>query len=175
MTAPWLGTSDFASFGTCATRRRHATDMTAPIPQQPRRLRISGLHHVTVICRDVARSVDFYRNLLGLRMVHETVNADDQGARHLYFGDEAGKPGTLVTCLEYPNLEEGKVGVGSTHHFALAVDSVEELQGWCDYLRSRGVPCTDVLDRDLYRSVYLRDPDGHIVELAAGDGRLVRD
>ena len=142
---------------------------------QPRRLRIAGLHHVTVICRDVGRSVDFYRNLLGMRMVRQTVNADDQGARHLFFGDEAGRPGTLVTCLEYPQLEEGKVGVGSTHHFALRVESVEELSAWRDYLRSRGVPCTDVLDRDLYRSIYLRDPDGHIVELAAGDGRLVEE
>jgi glyoxylase I family protein len=133
-----------------------------------KRLRIAGLHHVTVICRDVGRSVDFYRNLLGMRLVTQTANADDQGARHLYFGDEEGRPGTLVTCLEYPQLEEGRVGVGSTHHFALAVETEEELRAWRDYLASRGVPCTDVLDRELYRSIYLRDPDGHIVELAAG-------
>jgi catechol 2,3-dioxygenase-like lactoylglutathione lyase family enzyme len=134
---------------------------------QPRRLRISGLHHVTVICRDVARSVDFYRNLLGMRMVRQTVNADDQGARHLYFGDESGRPGTLVTCLEYPQLEEGRVGVGSTHHFALAVESPEELAAWRDYLRSRGVQATDVFARGGLRSVYVRDPDGHVVEIAA--------
>ena len=133
-----------------------------------KRLRIAGLHHVTVICRDVEASVGFYRNLLGMRLVTQTANADDQGARHLYFGDEEGRPGTLVTCLEYPQLEEGRVGVGSTHHFALAVESEQELQAWRDYLTSRGVPCTEVLDRKLYRSVYLRDPDGHIVELAAG-------
>ena len=136
-----------------------------------KRLRIAGLHHVTVICRDVERSVGFYRNLLGMRLVTQTSNPDDQGARHLYFGDEEGRPGTLVTCLEYPQLEEGKVGVGSTHHFALAVGSEEELAAWRDYLTSRGVPCTEVLDRQLYRSVYLRDPDGHIVELAAGGDR----
>jgi glyoxylase I family protein len=133
-----------------------------------KRLRIAGLHHVTVICRDMERSVGFYRNLLGMRLVTQTSNPDDQGARHLYFGDEEGRPGTLVTCLEYPQLEEGRVGVGSTHHFALAVGSEEELAAWRDYLTSRGVPCTEVLDRQLYRSVYLRDPDGHIVELAAG-------
>jgi catechol 2,3-dioxygenase-like lactoylglutathione lyase family enzyme len=142
---------------------------------EPRRLRIAGLHHVTVICRDVERSADFYRNLLGMRMVEQTVNPDDQGARHLYFGDEQGRPGTLVTCLEYPQLEEGRVGPGSTHHFALAVDSEEELGGWRDYLRSRGVLCTDVMDRGPYRSLYLRDPDGHIVELAAGREGLAAD
>jgi catechol 2,3-dioxygenase-like lactoylglutathione lyase family enzyme len=125
-----------------------------------KRLRIAGLHHVTVICRDVERSVGFYRNLLGMRLVTQTSNADDQGARHLYFGDEEGRPGTLVTCLEYPQLDEGKVGVGSTHHFALAVGSEEELEAWRGYLASKGVPCTEVLDRQLYRSIYLRDPDG---------------
>ena len=139
-----------------------------------RRLRIAGLHHVTVICRDVERSVDFYRNLLGMRLVKQTVNPDDRGARHLFFGDEDGRPGTLVTCLEYPQLGAGSVGAGSTHHFALAVESEEELAGWRDYLRSRGVPCTDVMDRTYFRSVYLRDPDGHIVELAtSGPGVTV--
>jgi glyoxylase I family protein len=131
-----------------------------------RRLRISGLHHVTVICADVGRSVDFYRNLLGMRVVKQTVNEDDRQARHLFFGDEEGRPGTLVTCLEYPDLEEGRVGRGSTHHFALAVESEEELGGWRDYLRSRGIPCTDVMDRTYFKSVYLRDPDGNIIELA---------
>jgi catechol 2,3-dioxygenase-like lactoylglutathione lyase family enzyme len=131
-----------------------------------RRLRISGLHHLTVICSDLERSVDFYRNLLGMRVVKQTVNSDDRGARHLFFGDEEGRPGTLITCLEYPQLEEGKVGRGSTHHFAFAVETEEELSAWRDYLISRRVPCTEVMDRTYFKSVYLRDPDGHIVELA---------
>ena len=139
-----------------------------------RRLRIAGLHHVTLICKDVERSVDFYRNLLGMRVVKQTVNDDDRGARHLFFGDEEGKPGTLITCLEYPELDEGSVGRGSTHHFALAVESEEELAAWRDYLGSRSVPCTDVMDRTYFKSVYLRDPDGHIVELATlGPGLTV--
>jgi glyoxylase I family protein len=131
-----------------------------------RRLRIAGIHHVTLICRDMERSVDFYRNLLGMRLVKQTTNEDDRGARHLFFGDEEGRPGTLVTCLEYPELEEGTVGRGSTHHFALTVDSEEELSAWREYLTSRGIPCTEVLDRTYFKSVYLRDPDGHILELA---------
>lgn len=142
--------------------------------EQPR-LRIAGLHHVTVLCRDAQRSVDFYRNVLGMRVVRETVNDDDESARHLFFGDERGRPGTLVTCLEYPQLEDGKVGPGSTHHFALAVDSVEELGAWQGYLESRGIPCTEVMERGPYSSIYLRDPDGHIVELAAGAAELVEE
>jgi glyoxylase I family protein len=140
-----------------------------------RRLRISGIHHITVICRDVERSLDFYRNVLGMRVVKQTVNPDDRGARHLFFGDEEGRPGTLVTCLEYPQLEEGRVGRGTTHHFALAVESAEELAAWQSYLVSRGVPCTEVMDRTYFKSVYLRDPDGHIVELATAGPGLTAD
>lgn len=131
-----------------------------------RPLRLTGIHHVTLLCSDMRRSVDFYRNLLGLRVVKQTVNADDQAARHLFFGDEQGRPGTLITCLEYPQLDKGSVGTGSTHHFALGVESEQELAAWRDYLVSRGVPCTEVLDRTYFKSVYLRDPDGHIIELA---------
>jgi catechol 2,3-dioxygenase-like lactoylglutathione lyase family enzyme len=145
-----------------------------PGSEGARRLRITGLHHVTLICRDVARSVDFYRNLLGMRVVKQTVNEDDRGARHLFFGDAEGRPGTLITCLEYPRLEPGRVGAGSTHHFALGVESEEELSAWRDYLVGRGVPCTEVMDRTYFRSIYLRDPDGHIVELATlGPGMTV--
>jgi len=140
-----------------------------------RRLRISGLHHVTVISRDVERSVDFYRNVLGMRLVKQTTNSDDRAARHLFFGDEEGRPGTIVTCLEYPELEEGAVGPGSTHHFALSVETEEELAGWYEYLRGRGFPCTEVMDRTYFKSLYLRDPDGHIVELATVGPGLTAD
>jgi catechol 2,3-dioxygenase-like lactoylglutathione lyase family enzyme len=136
-------------------------------PDAPqRRLRIAGLHHLTLLCADVERSASFYRNVLGMRLVKQTVNEDDQRARHLFFGDEEGRPGSLITCLEYPELQEGVVGRGSTHHFALAVESEEELLAWREYMQGRGIPCTEVLDRVYFKSLYLRDPDGHIVELA---------
>jgi glyoxylase I family protein len=140
-----------------------------------RRLRIAGLHHVTLICADVERSVGFYRSLLGMRVVKQTVNEDDRSARHLFFGDEHGTPGTLITCLEYAELDEGVVGRGSTHHFALSVESEEELDAWRDYLRGRGVPCTDVMDRTYFKSLYLRDPDGHLLELATLGPGLTAD
>jgi catechol 2,3-dioxygenase-like lactoylglutathione lyase family enzyme len=95
------------------------------------------------------------------------VNDDDSSARHLIFGDEDGRPGTLITCLEYPDLDQGTVGRGSTHHFALAVESEAELAAWRDYLVSRGIPATDVMERSDFKSLYVRDPDGHIVEIAA--------
>jgi glyoxylase I family protein len=138
-----------------------------------RRMRIAGLHHITLLCADVERSMAFYRNLLGMRLVKQTVNEDDRNARHLFFGDEEGRPGTLVTCLEYPDLDEGRVGRGTTHHFALAVESEAELAAWRDYLISRGIPASEVMDRTYFKSIYVRDPDGHIVELAAGVEGLV--
>jgi glyoxalase family protein len=140
-----------------------------------RRLRIAGLHHVTLLCKDVERSLGFYRNLLGMRLVKQTTNEDDRAARHLFFGDEEGRPGTLITCLEYPDLDEGTVGRGSTHHLALAVETDEELAGWRDYLTAQGIPVTDVMDRTYFKSLYLRDPDGHIIELATKGPGLTAD
>jgi glyoxalase family protein len=67
-------------------------------------------------------------------------------------------------------MQPGKVGVGSVHHVALAVASGDELDAWRDYLRSRDVDCTDVFDRGGLRSIYLRDPDGNIVEIATATG-----
>lgn len=131
-----------------------------------RRMRITGIHHITLLVSDVERSLGFYRNLLGMRLVEQTVNDDDRNARHFIFGDEEGRPGTLVTCLEYPDLDEGKVGRGSTHHFALAVESEAELNAWKGYLTEKGIPTTDVMDRTGTKSIYLRDPDGHILEIA---------
>ncbi|HEX6651915.1 MAG TPA: VOC family protein [Thermoleophilaceae bacterium] len=128
-------------------------------------MRITGIHHITLLVSDVERSLAFYRNVLGMQLVKQTVNDDDGSARHFIFGDADGQP--LVTCLEYPDLDEGKVGRGSTHHFALAVESEEELAAWRTYLTEKGIPTTDVLDRTGAKSIYLRDPDGHIVEIAA--------
>ena len=130
-------------------------------------MQLTGLHHVTLIVGDLDRTTAFYRDLLGLALVREATNDDDPDARHFWFGDASGAPGTLVTFLEYPQLEEGKVGRNSIHHLALAVDSADELEAWRDYLRHHGHDCTDIMDRGGFRSLYLRDPDGHILEIAS--------
>jgi len=135
-------------------------------PSDARRMRLAGLHHLTLICRDLERTTAFYRDVLGLALVHEGSNPDDPGTRHYWFGDGAGTPGTLVSFLEYASLPEGQVGAGSTHHFAFTVESADEQLAWRDYLRARGIACTDVFERGEFRSLYLRDPDGHIVEIA---------
>src|ERR687888_602761 len=77
---------------------------------QPRRMRLLGLHHVTIICADLQRTTDFYRDVLGLALVREGVNDDDPDARHFWFGDARGTAGTLMSFMEYPQMEQAKVG-----------------------------------------------------------------
>jgi glyoxylase I family protein len=140
-----------------------------PEPGQPSQLRLRRIHHITAICKDLGRTTAFYRDVLGLALVREGHNDDDPDARHFWFGDPGGD-GTLLSFMEYPGLEPGRVGVGSTHHFAFTVGSAGEVEGWRDWLRSREVECTDVFERGGLRSIYLRDPDGHILEIATAMG-----
>ena len=134
---------------------------------EPRRMRLTGLHHLTAICADLERTTSFYRDLLGLELVREGASDDDPNARHFWFSaGGGGAPGTLISFMEYPALQRGTVGVGSVQHFAFVVESAEEQEAWRDYLRGRGVQCTDVFDRNGFKSIYVRDPDEHIVEIA---------
>jgi glyoxylase I family protein len=129
-----------------------------------KRMRLRGLHHLTAISSDLERTIAFYRDTLGLPIVHDAPSDDDPEARHVWF--DGGDGGSWLSFMEYPSLPDGVVGTGSTHHFALRVDSAGEQEAWRDYLRERGVECTDVLDRGSFRSIYIRDPDGHVVEIA---------
>ena len=132
-----------------------------------RRLQLRGLHHVTAIAADADRTIAFYRDVLGLGVAHDGPSDDDPRARHVWF---TLPEGDLLTFMEYPQLPAPVVGPGATHHFALRVESAEELAGWLEYLRGRGVETTDVMDRGPFSSLYLRDPDGHLVELATRAG-----
>ncbi|MEJ7892542.1 MAG: VOC family protein [Solirubrobacteraceae bacterium] len=131
-----------------------------------RRMQLTGLHHLTLITADIERSIAFYRDVLGLGIVRDAPSDDDPDTRHVWFGAVDGTPGRLLSVMEYPQLPAGAVGTGSTHHFALAVESSEELDAWRDYLMGADVQCSDVFDRGGFRSLYVRDPDGHVVEIA---------
>lgn len=72
----------------------------------------SGIHHITAIVGHPQENVDFYAGVLGLRLVKKTINFDDPGTYHLYFGDEAGKPGTIITFFPWANAYQGKIGDG---------------------------------------------------------------
>ena len=141
-------------------------ELTSTGAAEQRRMRLTGLHHLTAIVRDLDRTTAFYRDTLGLTLVREGPSDDDPNARHHWFAAGDPEAGHLISFMEYPGLEEGKVGIGTVQHFALVVDSEEEQVAWRDYLLARGVQCSPVMDRGTFRSIYLRDPDGNIVEIA---------
>ncbi|HEX7119355.1 MAG TPA: VOC family protein [Longimicrobiales bacterium] len=137
-------------------------------------LRTRGFHHITMVSGDARRTVAFYRDTLGLRLVKKTVNFDDPGAYHLYFGDEAGAPGTILTFFEWPHAPRGGWGVGGVHHLALGVATAEAQLKWKRRLMDRGVEVTGPYDRGWFRSIYFADPDGQILEIAtAGPGYAI--
>jgi len=127
---------------------------------------ILGLHHITLVSADAQRTVDFYTKVLGLRLVKQTVNFDDPGSYHLYFGDELGRPGTAITFFEWKGVPHGHPGVGGTHHFALQVADYDGLLMWKRRLADHGLSVDGPFDRHYFTSIYFRDPDGAIIEIA---------
>jgi glyoxalase family protein len=109
-------------------------------------VQLVGLHHITMITADAQRNVEFYADVLGLRLVKKTVNFDAPDAYHLYFGDETGTPGSLLTWFEFAGAARGRPGAGMIHRIDLAVASEESLRFWADRLAARGYETTR--DRD---------------------------
>lgn len=127
---------------------------------------ILGIHHITLVCAEAQRAVDFYTGVLGLRLVKRTVNFDDPSSYHLYFGDQQGSPGSAVTFFEWPRAPRGRPGVGGTHHFALRVADYDALLKWKRRLVDLGLRVDGPLDRHYFTSIYFHDPDGTIIEIA---------
>jgi glyoxalase family protein len=100
---------------------------------------LEGLHHVTAITGDAPRNVDFYARLLGLRLVKKTVNFDQPDVYHLYFGDERGTPGSILTFFEFPGAAPGHAGAGMVHTVQWRVASADALAFWAARLGNEGV------------------------------------
>src|SRR3954454_16268411 len=118
-------------------------------------MKLTGLHHITMITGDAQRNVDFYADTLGLRFVKKTVNFDAPEAYHLYFGDERGTPGTILTWFEFAGAARGRAGIGHIHTLQLAVPSAASLDFWAARLGA---------ERDDDRLPF-EDPDGLRLEL----------
>jgi glyoxalase family protein len=127
---------------------------------------ILGLHHITLVCSNAQRTIDFYTQVLGQRLIKQTVNFDDPGSYHLYFGDEIGRPGTAITFFEWTQAPKGHFGIGGTHHFALQVADYDGLLKWKRRLIDLGLEVEGPLDRHYFKSIYFHDPDGVILEIA---------
>lgn len=97
-----------------------------------------GIHHVTAICGDPSRNLDFYERVLGLRLVKKTVNFDDPGMYHFYFGDGAGRPGSILTFFPIPSTGPGRNGIGQAEETAFSVP-MASMGYWTHRLIEKGV------------------------------------
>lgn len=127
----------------------------------------SGLHHVTSISSDPQRNVDFYTEVLGLRLVKRTVNFDDKYTYHLYYGDEVGTPGTVLTFFPFESARQGRVGRGQTSATAFVIPE-GSVDHWVDRLESRDVDVDTPRTRFDETVVPFRDHDGQPLELVTG-------
>ncbi len=125
---------------------------------------IGGIHHITAICGDPQKNLDFYAGLLGLRLVKRTVNFDDPGTYHLYYGDGAGSPGTILTFFPWPGSAPGRLGSGQVTATSFAIP-VGAIPFWKERLLQAGVEPKGPENRFGDEVLSFIDPDGMPVEL----------
>jgi glyoxalase family protein len=130
--------------------------------------KIAGLHHVTAIASDPQRNLDFYIGLLGLRLVKRTVNFDDPGTYHFYFGDARGTPGTILTFFSWPGARRGHRGVGQIEATAFAI-SPDSVGYWLDRFKEQHVTAEKTSARFGEEVIRFTDPDGLLLELVTSD------
>jgi len=128
-----------------------------------------GIHHVTAIAGPAPRNLDFYTRTLGLRLVKKTVNFDDPGTYHLYFGDETGQPGTILTFFPWEHAAPGRIGVGETQETVFRVPE-GSIGYWTHRLIEKGVPHDALVKRFGESILSFRDPDGMRLALVAVPG-----
>jgi catechol 2,3-dioxygenase-like lactoylglutathione lyase family enzyme len=127
---------------------------------------ILGIHHITAIAGDPQANLDFYSGVLGLRLVKLTVNFDDPGTYHLYYGDGIGSPGTILTFFPWPKAPRGRHGTGQVTETAFAIPHTS-VSYWKDRLAQQGVRCSGPFLRFGEEVLSISDPDGMRVELIA--------
>jgi len=129
---------------------------------------IQGLHHSTAFAKDPQTNADFYHKVLGQRLIKTTVNFDDPGTYHLYFGDNVGSPGTIMTFFPWPHAAKGTRGNGEAAATAYTIRP-ESVDYWLDRLRAHGVTVAQTengSDRRFGETVIsFRDPHGTFLEL----------
>lgn len=131
--------------------------------------RTTGLHHLTAIASDPQRNLDFYAGTLGLRFVKQTVNFDDPGTYHLYYGDASGRPGSILTFFPWPTARRGRVGVGQVTETQLAIPT-SALAFWIQRLAEQQVAFQGPSRRfDGETALTFADHDGMPLALVASD------
>ena len=129
---------------------------------------IGRIHHITAIASAPDRNLAFYEGALGLRMIKQTVNFDDPGVRHLYYGDETGAAGTILTFFPHVGARAGRHGTGQAEETAFAIPS-GSLGFWRERLTGLGVAVEGPAERFGEHLISFKDPDGLLLELVADE------
>ena len=128
-------------------------------------MELGGLHHVTAVTSNASGNVDFYTNVLGLRMVKKTVNQDDVSAYHLFYGDERGNAGTEMTFFDWSSIGQHVPAAGQISATALRVPGREALEWWVQRFNEYGVPHSEIAERAGRAVLAFTDPEGQRLEL----------
>ncbi|HEX5414042.1 MAG TPA: ring-cleaving dioxygenase [Chloroflexota bacterium] len=129
-------------------------------------MQTAGIHHITALAADPRTNLDFYSGTLGLRLVKKTVNFDAPDVYHLYYGDGAGTPGTILTFFPWPDLRDGRPGAGQATAVGFRI-APEALAYWQDRLGEAGVRVGEPEERFGETVLAFQDPDGLPLELVA--------
>ncbi len=129
-------------------------------------MNLLGLHHITAMASDPRANFDFYTRVLGLRFIKKSVNQDDPGTYHLYYGDYAGSPGTAITFFPWPGLRRGRPGTGQAYATAFSIPA-GSLAFWQERLVKLGIATEPVTTRFGDQVLTAFDPDGLRLELVA--------
>jgi glyoxalase family protein len=121
--------------------------------------KVLGLHHITAIASDAKRNLDFYTNVLGQRFIKKTVNFDDPGTYHFYFGDEAGTPGSILTFFPWEHVRKGYSGTGMATGIGYSIPQ-GSLEFWQERLKHFNVKTDEVQERFAEKYLHFEDPDG---------------
>jgi glyoxalase family protein len=125
---------------------------------------IVGIHHITAMASDAQRNIDFYVSVLGLRLVKRSINQDAPDIYHLYYGDEAGSPGTAMTFFPFGRAARGTRGHGEVSRVAFAVPPSSQ-NYWLERLRTSGIVTDGPFERFGEALIAFQDPDGLMIEL----------
>lgn len=120
---------------------------------------VLGFHHITAIAGPAQRNYDFYTKILGLRLVKKTVNFDDPGTYHFYYGNETGTPGTILTFFPWTNVKRGTNGVGMATEIGYSVPA-GSLEFWANRLKENNASVDQIKERFGEKMLAFRDPDG---------------
>jgi len=126
--------------------------------------KVLGLHHITAIANNAKRNHHFYTKVLGLRMVKKTVNFDDPGTYHFYYGDEAGTPGSILTFFPWEGIGQGNTGTGMATDIGYSVP-MGSLEFWANRFKQFDVKHNEVEERFGEEFISFQDPDGLNLDL----------